>query len=429
MSGNLGYTKKFIILKRDFSNMVGLNPKGHGKIEIKGIKGNISLSLENAEEDQYYNVLLIDRNKSYDLGKIYTEKNGKGREDIVFNLQDLESKGFQVNKLNGVVISRDANILLGGYMDKEDGSIERFVKNLDIKEEPVFVSTEIEDLIIIEPTVEESTIEEPVVEEPAIEEVVVEEVFVEEIIPQEIVLEEIIPQDIIVEEVIPGDPIEELIEVEPEILEIPAKDIFIEDSVVMPLKTIEPEDDFEPIFEPILELSQEIEPVVEDSNEEVVDIKDFDYELNRRVVQRNQTTNYVLNILRYFPYIDPFKINLKGYNWWKIDFQDEAKGFLPYFSYLVGGDQKSRRTDNVTARELMSVYSHYLFGLYNIGDDVKYYVYGVPGGFYKDEHPHGGMTGFNTWFSGNEAGGYWLLYIDPLTGNIIYPINPMMPTD
>ena len=48
---------------------------------------------------------------------------------------------------------------------------------------------------------------------------------------------------------------------------------------------------------------------------------------------KNQTTNYVLNILAFFPYIEPFKIDLKGYNWWRIDIDDprEDKGFLPYF--------------------------------------------------------------------------------------------------
>ena len=52
----------------------------------------------------------------------------------------------------------------------------------------------------------------------------------------------------------------------------------------------------------------------------------------RRLNHRNQMTNYILNILRFFPYVQPFKFNLNGYSWWQIkdDGTDSYKGFLPY---------------------------------------------------------------------------------------------------
>ena len=37
MATALSYTRKFIILKKDFATITGLNPKGHGKIEIREI--------------------------------------------------------------------------------------------------------------------------------------------------------------------------------------------------------------------------------------------------------------------------------------------------------------------------------------------------------------------------------------------------------
>lgn len=412
MSRNLGYTKKFIILKKDFSNMDLQNPKGHGKIEIKGIRGNILISLENAEEETYYNVLLIEKNKSYNLGKIYTEISGKGREELVFNIQDLEASGFQIDNLNGILISRDDKLLLGGYMNKEDGSIESYIRN-------------------IKPLIKEETIQEKKIEEEIEEEAISQEEPIQvEPNLEELILEELIPEEAIQEQIIPEIPLD--IECD--------SDHKYEDyrADISPGKQGEllgKEDDFEAVFEPLVDLNKEVDAIVQEekfqeTNQAVVDIKEVDYEGNRRSVQKTQTTNYILNILRYFPYIDPFSIKLEGYNWWKIDYEDEAKGFLPYFSYVVGGYQKNKiKGDFITAKRLMTVYSHYLFGLYNENDEVKYYIYAVPGGFFRDEHPHGGMTGFNTWFSSNDYGGYWLLYIDPSTGHIIYPINPMIPTN
>ena len=162
----------------------------------------------------------------------------------------------------------------------------------------------------------------------------------------------------------------------------------------------------------------------------VIKISHVDYENNRRMIQRNQTTDYILNILKYFPEEDPIRQHLKGYKWWRIDYQDEAKGFLPYFNYVTGGKAKTKTTSNsdyTSPKELMAVYNHYLFGMYYKNEEVQYYVYAIPGGFYKDEHPNGGSSGFNTWFEGNEIMGYWLLYIDTLTGEVIYPLNPMIP--
>ena len=39
----------------------------------------------------------------------------------------------------------------------------------------------------------------------------------------------------------------------------------------------------------------------------------------------------------------------------------------------------------------MGKYGHYLFGLYNIKDEVRFYIYGVPGKFKTEEHPQKGL--------------------------------------
>lgn len=402
MSRNLGYTRKFIILKKDYCNMGGQNPKGHGKLEIRGIKGNISLNVENAELDNFYNVVFVGKNISETIGRVYTDENGKGKAELALNLQELESKGFPIEKINGILITRDSNILLGGYIEKEDNSIERFIDGL--KQE---VPVEIEE------------VSEPIVEWREVEAIM--PVFESELEPQQVEetnIEEAV-EDILIyqkEAIEPTyEPLNEIIEE----LEVPQELEITEELETRPEVEIIEE----------FEAPQEIESVEEP---EIEHTEFFSEEVARRVSQRNQTTNYILNILRFFPYIDPFSVKLEGYNWWKINFQEEidTRGFLPYFSYIVGGSQKIKRTeDYITALDLLRKYEHYIFGLYNVKDDVKYYVYGIPGSLLKSEHPHNGTTGFNTWFEGLELEGYWLLYIDPLTGKVIYPANPMEPAN
>ncbi len=524
----LDYTKKFIILKNNFCNIPGKKAKGHGKIEGRGIKGNLFLSVENAEASQCYDVDLIWGNRNFNLGKLYTDKYGKGREDIAFNVSELESSGIKLERASGLVIARENNVLLGGYMGKEDQSLERYVKSLktyeasdepmDIKESNTTIVEKREAELLEDVETEEETNQDELLDrKESIEgkdDISEDDLDMEaEVVPNdkaEIKVEfieaeefdeclesdeeffetykeiddskndELIKNDIPIEEdvktyirstldnidkAIRGEEIidknerdygeydeiaainmdrviglEEIDMDKPiqndddkyEDLEFSEEDEILNDvNDVDVAEALEEEINLEDYDKEIIEQYESVfEPEPVESNEEVIKISHVDYEYNRRVIQRNQTTDYILNILKYFPEEDPFRQNLKGYKWWRIDFQDEAKGFLPYFNYVIGGKQKLRKTnDSTTAKELMSIYNHYLFGMYIQNNEVKNYIYAVPGGFYKDEHPYGGATGFNTWYLGNETIGYWLLYVDSLTGDVIYPINPMTPMD
>ena len=467
MFTNLAYTRKFIILKKEYLNIRTLNPKGHGKIELRGIRGNMSLNLENAEKDNYYSIFLIHPDKSIlpmELGRIYTNEEGRGKTEFSFNLKEVESNGFSMDKINGILVMRDASILLGGYINKEDGSIERYIESIDKKNEEKYIKS-----------IQKEVVEEPITEEPIEDEIVKLEFTEEEIIHKEdteekIEVEATISEEEIEEKAILEEPIEEPIEdiiedLVEETIEYPvSEEVSIEqvfEDGIAEEQIIEEETAEEQIIEEEtaeeqtseyenteeiveeLEILEEIQEVLIDepirSNEEYILEEDMPKESGyealeyiRRLNQKNQTTNYILSILRFFPYTDPFKIDLKGYNWWKINGEglDDYRGFLPYFSYLTGGNHKYPFVKNsINCNELIEKYRQYLFGLYNEREEVKYYLYGIPGKFSKEEHPYGGITGFNTWFEGNETEGYWLLYIDPMTGKVIHPLNPMIPND
>ncbi|NLX70452.1 MAG: hypothetical protein GX024_06090 [Clostridiales bacterium] len=66
-------------------------------------------------------------------------------------------------------------------------------------------------------------------------------------------------------------------------------------------------------------------------------------------------------------------------------------------------------------------YDHYIVGIIKEKDDVRYIVYGVPGTYAA--MPPVYMQGFSAWkpVRNSYRIGYWLLYIDALTGEITYP--------
>src|SRR5699024_10530096 len=156
-----------------------------------------------------------------------------------------------------------------------------------------------------------------------------------------------------------------------------------------------------------------IEDIFEESSNKVYN--DYQEEESAKLHRSEQTLEYILNILNYFPYMKPFDIDLKGYDWWKIDVEEAEKetSFLPYFEYVLGNNHKyPGGKDSGRAQNLIRKYKHYLFGIYSENNRAKFFIYALPGKFEAEDHPQGGDTGFNTWFKARDISGYWLLYID-----------------
>lgn len=406
---SLAYTRKFIILKKEFSTMAGRNPKGHCKLEIRGLKGIVTVNIENAEVDNFYNVLFISDDKAnpvWELGKIFTDDLGRGKGEYSFIQRELENKNFPIDRISGILITRENQVCLGGYLSKEDGSIERYIKSMPLNLEMESKS---------EPE------SDPIPEILELDEVEVTEIPEMEKLEE---VQEFVEAEEILEEILEIDEVEQQVDIEPMLQE--------QETEVKKYEEEMPEEIIELNNEEIIEEKEnnevELEVLDEDSMEP--DYKTLDY--IKKLNQKNQTTNYVLSILRFFPYIEPFTHNIKGYNWWlvELDKENEYRAFLPYFSYIVGGNNKEYyNSDMATCNQLMSKYGHYLFGLYNEGEAVKYFVYGIPGSFTINEHPYRGTNGFNTWYQGKNIEGYWILYIDPMTGRPVKPVIPMIPVN
>ena len=134
MSREFTYIRKYIILQNDYTNIKNINPKGYGKIEVRGIKGVMSLSIENCQEDEEYRVCFLKdidgQVKEQDLGRILTDERGKSRTNIKLNLRDLEWRGFSIDEIDAILIRRGIDIVLAGYIEKENGAIDRFIKKM-----------------------------------------------------------------------------------------------------------------------------------------------------------------------------------------------------------------------------------------------------------------------------------------------------------
>ncbi len=147
-----------------------------------------------------------------------------------------------------------------------------------------------------------------------------------------------------------------------------------------------------------------------------------------------QVANYTMDILKFFEKIQPFRENLRDCTWWKIEHSSEDfnRGFLPFYSHLVNAYYPYPLTSRTTTcQNLIEKYGHYIFGTVKRQEEIQYYVYGVPGKYTIAEHPYNGATGFNTWLRNKnslEDLGYWLIYIDALSGKIVNPVNPTIPT-
>jgi len=460
MPGDFTYMRKFIIFRNDYTNIGNINPKGYGKIEIKGNKGTMRINLENCEIDQEYRIYLLKEDKGIveelDLGRILTDERGRGRADININLRELYSKGFPVEKLAAIVIRRDNYVLLGAYVDKVTGIIERYIGSISAVKsmEPA------KENIQLEAKPEQEEVQEEVYEEakPAEE----PEVHMEEAdqaieqVKEHIEYEEAQHENLTDSSVDEGYEYTESIEVaetkEPqetetdEIEDMPIqmfeessiKEDLVEEKPMEEKEQDQPEEVAEPVFQEFQEVQFEqpsVGPWTQhfpqgQFSQQYQNYQSLDY--IRRLNNKNQMTNYILSVLKYFPQVQPLKVYLHGYTWWRIDDDgsNSYRGFLPYYNYLFSSDYKYPFLYNsATCINQIMKYGHYLFGLYREGNEIKYYVYAIPGRFVIEEHPFKGITGFNTWYESIDGIGYWILYIDPMTGKVIYPINPMVPTE
>ena len=119
----------------------------------------------------------------------------------------------------------------------------------------------------------------------------------------------------------------------------------------------------------------------------------------------------------YFQKVDPFGTGRRDYEWWWVN--------NPVFLNNILYDFKIK-SPLIFKPEIMDSqfkYKHIIVGIFHdANSDESYFIYGIPGNMDYDKAP-GSLhsvwikAGFD--FQGNNTFGYWLIYFEPYSGNII----------
>jgi hypothetical protein len=120
----------------------------------------------------------------------------------------------------------------------------------------------------------------------------------------------------------------------------------------------------------------------------------------------------------YFERHCPFNNRRKDYTWWKVNSPVYLNNVLYQF------DIKAPVLFNPKALMAHFKYRHYIAGIYtDKRTEKEYLVCGVPGAYRMDEKPFGGDICRWVQSEGTQlrygAFGYWLVYIDPETGQVL----------
>lgn len=128
--------------------------------------------------------------------------------------------------------------------------------------------------------------------------------------------------------------------------------------------------------------------------------------------------------------VAPFGTGLPLYQWWKF-----YPGSLnDWMYYPIQPDTQACSGDLGELQTGPVFQGHQLVGLqYDHKGAISFLVHGIPGRFCLRDQPYGGMTGYVFWhpLPGQQykAGdyGYWLIHIDPKTGEVVFPKRATKP--
>lgn len=173
--------------------------------------------------------------------------------------------------------------------------------------------------------------------------------------------------------------------------------------------------------------SQNVDEVETTSQD--VKIEESDVEAaSKKNGYKNKFEENLYTVLKEYKKLDPLSVNIKSISWWKIPYDDRGvkNGFLPYYNQIISSYYPYPMSNRVTTcHGLMRKYGYYIFGIYKENNDIKKFVYGVPGEFKRDEQPYKGVTGFKNWSYKNKEingdYGFWLAFVDSSTGDVTEP--------
>ena len=466
------YTRSFIILddkKSDFRNTKE-NIKGHVKIELRNNQGTLKCNVQNLKyyEDARYLYKLYFFGKKADntiftnAGTLYIDKQGRGEHFIKFNPLDLDGDGNELYDFSILAVIAQPNKdiveddiifpVLSGYLSKESRSVSHSDDNLislkSKEKEKVLQeslsNTETEESS--EHTVNTAYTEQNIEENTASEESVIDvsspetdsKVSSEDVSSTEPKSEKLAPDVSSLPETDSKVSSEDASSTEPK-----SEKITTEGSEVH-----KPEEEQKEKEVPLKTAAETSEPLNESVKENTLNnsrITTSSKPLSKKVFDTSSYfSNYVRavstnleKVLSFYNRTEPFEQDRIGCKWWKII----NLMSIPFAntSYLQGYSEHMRpynmscfnpREFCPSCHDLIYKYQHYIFGINREEkSSVKYYYYGIPGRYMKEEQPDNGKSGFQYWqpLQGTDKKigdyGYWIIGINSQTGQFEIPVE------
>ena len=156
---------------------------------------------------------------------------------------------------------------------------------------------------------------------------------------------------------------------------------------------------------------EDLKKAYEDTYQKYLDDYSFQdkHYLYRQATYWDNVKDYFMGLFKNYKRVYPFDNDLKDVEWVRV--QQTVAGTDSYYS------QSPYRYPYYG-----SLYpDHYIVGLVKERGRTKYVVYGIPSMY--SMIPPISINGFSRWASMKEGygTGYWLLYIDAISGQVVYP--------
>ena len=352
--------------------------KGYVRLDIRGIRGTIIVSVENLGDSKSTSEVYLYKDK-YNKIKIGTVNNKKG---MIKKAISIGNNNSNLEDYNTCGVVKNNKIVL--YANLFNAANSNDVRKLEENIHAESIEEDVHEDIINE-------IVEPIEIEAESEKEIEVEIEVEKF--EEVEIEEV-------------EKIEEVEEIEENVASSEISSSQNADAIELE--------------------SQEINNFESSSaeNNENADVE-ATYKKN---AYKNKFEENLYNVLKDYKKIDPLSVNINSISWWKIPFDDRGvkNGFLPYYSQIISSYYPYPMSNRVTTcHGLMRKYGYYIFGIHKENNDIKKFVYGVPGEFKRDEQPYKGVTGFKNWSYKNKEivgdYGFWLAFADSNTGEVTDP--------
>lgn len=417
MTQKKSYSRYFIILQEDEKGYaLGSDklPSGYAKLEIKNDKCKVSYYVQNLKKEStpYFMVLVCNKKdvkKIIRIGEMNIDEYGRTEVSYEYPVDNVANCNIGVDKVVGAAIVRFMNTNLISVMSGFTSTDIPEWKGFEITEDE---NKKHEERVDIKPIVLEKPIEtlKPVETEKEKENIFEEyEKKIEEAKKNE------------------EEPIREILDSEEEINVFPEEQEQIDEDVIN-----NEEEEYPLLNEDEYYNNEDLRNKKKNVQDKYEVKLEIGYEEKKKQNERKDTYfsgemgSFFRNIVSDFEELEGYFHEIKRCKWYKVpvnrpedmhrssDYNKNTIVYNPMMNYYP----------------YIGKHKHYLMGYkFDKDNNMKYFVYGIPGTKARSDQPFGGKSGFVTWvplvpYEENENSmGYWLMFYDFNNSTIVIPVR------